>query len=755
MMNFFVLKYLKKSFLFLVIFFLASACSYVKDKPPANNNVYKTDELKVCQIDVDKLAEIFKANQEAEIRCLMDNFLQYTRYFKTTNPDTVSENELGNFARKVFKGQTDQVVQGLSVIFQLNTLLLKDEAQKLSKGNITPLFELLVSANREAIIVTDVLKEMGKQDNDKNFFELREKFLSAVQRFSDSTIKIMRTKTGVSQSLKIKDFILDAASKLGRKEISLNMIDSLMSLKQIFVGGDREVITTSELEILLGKLPDLLTLSFDVYYSHHDQFKTESDEAHFYLLDLRKFASLLEYSNTNQKVVTVDQIIKFYQDNVQKDDLVNVGKFKPSILALKKRLIGGDENSFTLLDVKKILELSIDVNERIYFDYVTSALRKKEMESTKPLRYEDLTAIDSSNYPDLTYTRVDELTKNFNQILVEFKYYRESMNSIPYYGVEVHRSKYGLVEVSLLRWFSQKLHASYGKIRNGEAQVNLEEFQKFLLEMRPILEELKLWPSKFSSFARNTVLLADLFQSQSNGDGLVNEREATEFAQMILSATEITSRQTEEFKKVCDSGFSPYDPIFEVKCFNENLFDTFLSDNLYKKDFPFLNAYKTASTPENLVSYVEGLETFARDLNDPQLPMNKRDSILTLGAMINVETTFLRFDTNRDNILDINELKQAFLVYRQSIISLAKLSPNDYGYAESIFLYMVSKMKVPPSEGWLNNMKFVSWHYCVQSPACRNSLMDKIEAGRMNIGSLLAYIVNTADANARVVNIKK
>ena len=150
-----------------------AGCGYISDKPLANQDLYKTDALQACKIDIDKLGEIFKADQKEQIRCLQENFIQFTKYVRSRDSGSVSESELNTFIRKFFEGQSDSIVKGLSLIFQLNMLLLKDEADRISRTNISPLFDLLVKVNQEAIIITQIIKEMDDDKNQGHFWELR------------------------------------------------------------------------------------------------------------------------------------------------------------------------------------------------------------------------------------------------------------------------------------------------------------------------------------------------------------------------------------------------------------------------------------------------------------------------------------------------------------------------------------------------------------------------------------------------------
>ena len=147
-----------------------SSCGYVSDKPPANLNVFRADALQTCKINIDKLAEIFTSDQKEQIRCLQDNFIQFTKYVRSKDSTFVTEGELNAFIRKFFEGQSESITKGLSVIFQLNMLLLKDEADRISRTNITPLFDLLVKVNQEAIIITQVIKEIDEKKNQHQFW---------------------------------------------------------------------------------------------------------------------------------------------------------------------------------------------------------------------------------------------------------------------------------------------------------------------------------------------------------------------------------------------------------------------------------------------------------------------------------------------------------------------------------------------------------------------------------------------------------
>lgn len=716
-----------------------ASCGYVSDKPPANLDVFKANELQACKIDITKLGEIFKADQKDQIRCLQENFIQFTKYVRSKDSGSISETELNAFIKKFFQGQSDSIVKGLSLIFQLNMLLLKDEATKISRSNISPLFELLVKVNQEAIIITEVLKEMDDEKNQGHFWELRAKFNASVTRFAEGTVKIIEKSPGLQQQLNIKNFIIDASKKLGSKEINPDTIDSLIFLKRVLAGGEKEVITTNELSSIISKLPKILTLSFDLYYVKNTNFASDDEHSRYYLTNVRDLYSIIQFNQTDFQLFTVDQVLNLAEGFV-KD--TNMKKFKPSIVAIKKKIIGGHPEFFSLRDLKVILDISNDFVERAYFNIATYNVYRGALEKNAPIKH--LQQLDLPNQYDLfSLRRVTELHLDFQETAVNVRYYRSEKEGIPYYGSEIKRNKKGFLEATLMKWVSVKLLKGYGhKNSQNIPQVSVEEFELFLNDMKPLLEEFKLWSPNPATFSRNAVLLADLFQNRSNGDLEVSVDEAAEYIQMILSAVEISDKFRTELSSVCDTGINQDDPVFETACFNSHFFDTMLNKLNFKKFFPRLADYVNTSPKTEVDEYLKGVEGFARDNPNPEIPVNKRDNILILGAMLNIESTFIRFDSNRDNIIDYKELVEAFKIYRAAIITMAKLKPAEEVFAQSIFLYMVAKMEIPPTGTWMQSAKFFTFHKCASYDFCRETFMDTIEAKRLNIGKLLYYMVN-------------
>jgi hypothetical protein len=723
---------------------LLASCGYVSDKPVQNSDVYKSDELQTCKIDVTKLSEIFKADQKQQIKCLQDNFIQFTKYVRSKNPGTVNENELGIFVKKFFEGQSDSIIKGLSIIFQLNMILLKDEADRISNTNISPLFELLIQINQEAVIITDILKQMDDVKNQGRFWELKDQFHQSIKRFATTAIKLIDKSPGISKKLNIRKFILKAGQKLGNKPIDEDTVDSLIFIKQVLLAGDEEeVISTDELKVLIGKLPNLLSMVFDVYYVTNENFENDANHIKFYLDTINELYETIHFNQDDFVLVTSDQLAKL-ADQIFPGK--NVTRFKATLEIYKQKLLGGSPTEITLSDLKTALDIGKDLTERMYFNDVTYVSAKEKLEQPEAIKEFDLRML--NEYKIFSTRRLKELHNSFFDIAVNFRYFRNKTTGANYYGKEIKRNKYGFHEAALSKWLAIKLVNAYGKKdENGIGQVSIDDFNLFLKDSKPLLEEFNLWSENMDTFAQNSVLLADLFQQQSNGDFKIGINEATEYISMIMSAVQVSGKVNTELTAVCPYRNNKEQPEFEKECFNEHFFDVLLNKLDYKNSMPNLNRYieDKTTTKEEIIGYLNGVEGFARDKDEPKYPIDPRDSTLIFGAMLNIESTFIRFDLNDDNIIDYNELSKAFVIYKKSIIEIAELKPDQEQYALPAFLYMVTKMKAPPRGRLIEDAAFAVWAKCATNDFCRKSIMDEMKAKRLNIGKLLHNLILMRD----------
>lgn len=541
-------------------------------------------------------------------------------------------------------------------------------------------------------------------------------------------------------------FINDPQTKfIDREKLSDEDFDTILRLKKLITGGDIDNLTLKEITIILQKSSNLITIYGNAVDIIKEEFLDKTIFSRKILDTLRLTDSQIVWNQKNYEVLNNEKIISLLEKSMsENEDPIDFKTFEPSLESLKEKLIGGEKDSYLLSDLRTIFNIAGDSADQYFYDNYMYDQYRQPLESLKgPVR---LTP--PPEYPVINqYFKADrkaELYKRFKFVAESFKYFRDPNEKLQMYSFEYIRNKYGFVEIGLLRFLSQKLASSYGhRMSNGTFQVNIGEFEAFLVAMKPILEEFKLWSPNFQTFARNAILLADLFQNQSNGDFEMNTDETAEYLSMILSAVEIKGRFEKEILKVCRNLSSNLEePLFQEPCFKEHYFDILLNKLKLAKNFPRLANYVNSVSKEESQNYLKGVTGFARDVNDPRIPINGRDMTLVIGAMLNIETTFLRFDTNRNNVISTQELNEAFKIYENAIVAIAKLKPEQKKFSKSIFFYMVINMEVPKTGNWIDDAAFFLFHQCMEIDICRATKYEPIEAKRLNIGMLLYYLVN-------------
>lgn len=662
------------------------------------------------------------------------------------------------------KNLPNEVIISNSKIVQIVKQFLKRELA-VEDIELYMRLKLVVTGNRDELTTNDLydliakipslLTEFGDlQDRPKDSFPTTGEYATFLNAKIDwvkkhvlaknipSTDQVFLSNTELKKLFEI--FINDPQTKyVDREELSDDDFDTLLRLKKLLTGGDVNDLTLKEINILLGKSSQLMT----VFGNAVDLFKEEfSDKTIFSrkILDTVRMAqNLIIWSQTDYEVLNNTKIISLLE-NAMKDEDLDFKKFEPSLESLKVKLIGGKKDSYLLSDIKNIFAIANDAADQYFYDNFMYDQYRQSFESIKgPVRLQpapDYAVINQYFKPE----RKTELYSRFQVIAENFKYFRDPQDKLQMYSFEYYRNKSGFVEVGLLKFLSTKLANSYGhKIPSGQFHVNIEEFEKFLVAMKPILEEFKLWSPNFQTFARNAILLADLFQNQSNGDFEMNANETAEYLSMILSAVEIKGRFEKEMLLVCRNlSSNPEEPLFHEPCFKEHYFDIFLNKLRLDKNFPRLAEYVRKTPRDEYQNYLKGVTGFARDVNDPRIPINGRDMTLVIGAMLNIETTFLRFDSNRNNVISTSELNESFKVYENAIVAIAKLKPEQKKFSKSIFFYMVINMQVPKTGNWIDDAAFFLFHQCMEIEVCRVAKYEPIEAKRLNIGMLLYYLVN-------------
>lgn len=580
------------------------------------------------------------------------------------------------------------------------------------------LFKIYSHAYLKSFLTWDKLdyESINKSSHDRSYYDaILSKWAVEINELVDIAI--------FPEELKISGFLEDLKEILSLDQKDIQLLDSIMLLKPLLIGGKPSQITPIEINRVLSKLKDLALIAFDIKIFNRQE-RSQAQWLDFALSTTQLIEKNI-HAGEDYEVAFMTKGLESFKVFFQEEhnDLMSgiIGGFP----AIKQQLFGGHQEVVLFKEFRGIVKEIRTTIELLYLTDITSDLYRHEIKSKKLIK--SLPYKHHPIYNNFSSERISLFKNDFKYVLSKFQYYLND-KSLQYYQTDIVRSKQGILTNILLRHLAKIFLKAYGHEENGHFMLSIDEIDHMMKQFKPMLEPMGLWTKKIETFARNMLLLSDLFQSRSNGNSSMDIDEAVEYISMVMVSVEIQGQLMKAYPDYCSNLGSNGEPSFETSCYRPKFFDLIFNELKLGKYLPKLKAYIDTASKEESLKFLRAVEGFARDFDDEAIPMAKRDIVLLVGALLNIESTFVRFDQiNENNVLDSNELDRAFYVYRKGIVSVAELSQDQEQYSKSIFLYMINKMQMPtPTSLFI-------FH--------NNPLRGTIEAKRLNIGTLLYYLV--------------
>ncbi len=717
--------------LFTFSLILAGCGGYLYDKP-ASKILDSTDQ---CNLSIDVLEKMLVTDAKTQIECLESNFRQFEKYVERENGDYISKNELGTFVSKFFREHSVKIIRTLGLFFKLNMLVLNDRPDKLSSKNIGKITRLLIVSNKEAVILSRILKET----NNNNFSQMKISFYDSLERFSRATLDILETKNNdadIDRELDIKDFFKDL-NYFDGIDFNDEYVEKYLFVKKLFVGGRRDKITSKELKTFIKKIPDIATLAFDLYFKGPSSFENIDSSYKYYADKIDELIKLLHPLNRRDILFTTEDIISMVSPFFKK--IKDWKPYEQSLEVIKKHLFGGSRKAYTFKDVDSILSDVRDLLKTIYFNCITFDHTDVKMILNKDIPIDYIRFPDHAEYQYFSKIEFEKLKREFTQLLTLTRFYR-SADGMQFFTNKFSRTKFGINESFLFKWIADKVVVNYGtrvvvdKYRSKYV-VNKKQLENCLIDLKPIFEILNLWNSDSEAFARNILLIIDLFQYQSDGDDHITSIESSQMVESILTIYNSSKQIVTHLKKYCDViNGDKENPSFDQECYRKNFFNIIFNDLKFRKYFETLFIYYQTSPDEVLKEYLGYYESFLWSDEVKNNPVQLRHISKVFGAVIYIESIFIRFDINKNNILDPDEVEASFKTFEHVLkVLIKKLKGLDdktvNKYALSIYKILLRDTEIPS--------KFKVWKF--QSLPFHNR---KISAYRINVARLLA---NTID----------
>jgi hypothetical protein len=514
-------------------------------------------------------------------------------------------------------------------------------------------------------------------------------------------------------------------------DIDESFLDSALGFKTLFLGGSKDITNKDELVILLNKMGFLGNVYYD-FSSLNLETISARELLELALVDIREFRDNIELSSDFLPVISATEITKIAE--YLADDGKSYADFIPLIQNLKFNLIKGYKDRFTVRDFVTLADLVESLVEKLYFAEVTFDQINPSRRNQKNIQVKASELVDPA-YLKIPIEKQVAYLEEFNKILNSYRYYRDE-NGYSFYGNTIKRYATGLREIVLVKWAADLLFPHYGEYseKHKEWVLSLDKLDGVLFEFKPVLEHFELWSDNIQTFGRNILLLADLFQEQSDGTLEINAVETAEYGSLVFMAIktgdEILSTMID--KGYCSNMGTADSYIVSNDCYRRYFFKTIMVDLGLKSYLTKLYDYVVGTDFDEVINFLKSVEGFAREVDDGLT--NLRTAKLIFGAMLNIESTLIRFDKNQDNVLDFSECEDGLSVYYGAVATLSKLEGTTFEYlVPKAYYYMIDKMKLPP-EG-IGGFATLTPYF----------LPKGIRAKRLNVGKLLENLIKKAN----------
>ncbi|MBT7668688.1 MAG: hypothetical protein HN623_03845, partial [Bdellovibrionales bacterium] len=329
-----------------------SSCGYLSDQAKSDQQIVDSTSLTGCQLDPDSFTHILQRDLTKQIECLEKNFIHFTRYVKREHQDSIHQGEISRFIRKFFVNNSETILQALNLMFEFNMLFLSDHTQGVSQDNIDPLFELLLTVNREAVVISNILTKI----NHKNFWQNRHRFKQSINRFSQATLNIISLEGRLPTQIQIRPFLRKIKQRLSSISFDVERVESFLFVKNILLGGDREVITSTEIQTLVGNAPKILTMAFDLFYLTSQNFDSEAEYFRFMADKVDEFRTIYYKRPGNSPLFTMEEFIT--ASDIFASDEFRLGDYRENLLLVKERMFGPPADIFLMDDLEELLSVT-------------------------------------------------------------------------------------------------------------------------------------------------------------------------------------------------------------------------------------------------------------------------------------------------------------------------------------------------------------------------------------------------------------
>ena len=766
---------------------LLSLSGCLKKEEPVQLQSFKYASASSCTLNIENMQNIFKENVRKDIDCLEKNLENYIKLVRKKDPRYIEYAELKRFMRHFYK-ETQKVSDGFfDSAFGMISFFLGEPSHRLSIDKVESTFQLLRILNQN---VPSLIQDF--QTDNKTYSENRDaikgRLESFVQKFQGE-LKTVESNGNVKINI---DYLLErAGTPVGLPQEDVSFFSTMAgTFKRMFAGGKVEEITLREFVTLIEKLPEVVLLlkDFDYFNEAQASFSSGRSNLTFYKF-FSIFPGLLHQDlHTDDILVTKEQLSELVGHLYPG---FNYEEVKHHVTFLKAKMFGGTREDWSYGDILHFFRWGQLIFGSMHFNRMTYQYYSSQNES-KILLGQDAPA--EPNYAEFFADfDVRKHWGNFKSIITNYRYFKNNymgkvfqnysqggnpgrVKSFVFLDIDQNEGpseKFDVVDELLIQNKSlgilsedeiQEQHNSdfektFIKILNEISVVKLMvsrlismysmdglvgkiELKIFLQEFAPLLKFFTGDELKTSDASVNNIFnLIDLMQFQSNGNGIAEVEEITEFVASFFFARRLVTELNLDLIQSCDTkqipGVDGY--YFETDCYRKRFVNNFFQDRNYRFYFnELLSDPVLMSSKEHYWNYFLNLERASKksEMRNKPTAMNKAGLVRLMLLFFNVEGMCARLDGDRNGVIDSAEVGKAYKVFRSfiyeratsSLPSSVTLILDEEELLRSIFLHIVEYHAIP------DGYDLMEYHFFIRNE-------NEVTSSRQDISKMVEVLL--------------
>ncbi len=706
-----------------------------------------------CELNMDEISDILTKKITGTIDCLEKNLEIFIDMSELGRGEVLSRTSLINYLKRNRPDIKPKTFEVIDVIFALSHLITGEDKDFISRRHVNQIINLVRIFNIHAY--RHYSRTFGSDQ--PATLAIHE---SHRKRVEDAATEIKAELDEIfvadrNGEIHFQDLMTLIKAFVDNDE-DLAKIEGILFVKKIIAGGDTITINHKELGFIFSHLPKLLSLALDgIRYKY--LLLEQKDTFQFIKEDVEDLANILFHPVRGDRrfepMFEMDMAIDG-MDRFIKDDKKKIGKYRVLIKEVKKILTKTRNEGFTPEEEEWVTGKDLEKMFSHIYNVTAKGLIFHKIYNTPKIKA--LLDLPQSVYLDPKIYELDfplnktELNE-FCRIINTYRYMRGSFD-IAYYSLDHKRNPNGPAEIATFEYLIKTTFGYYGSsLSMGDQQLRdiMKKFENELIEMNIIL------PRRSRNTAETIALLGSLFQAQSDDNKVLDVDEATEFAISLMTAMDAqkTLFKFYEQKVVEDASTCHLDEFDRInpECFNKYFYNGVCTH--YRQYFPRLFEYLGISdeascdanfNSEHNFNYLVASAKAARfchqypdDLSE--IPYTEGDIMSILLAMMHIETTITRWDSNLNNFMDANEVMDAYSIYKPAINSMLPKLPSVLDtpkiretLAKQVFLYLVKFEEVPKTQKGQDIWKLVKFLLSFNA--------KKAPAERKTIASILRIV---------------